>query len=182
MQAIIVLKISNYSKGYTIKPSNWNFTPEEFYEIGFISEIDTYFTKVYGRKSSAPKTIFLYEKLGSAPSQLAILDIDEIKISKYTITDFEISTIEQGSNFTSNFLVPKNDLVNAGYVNFTWDVYSENAMKFSLDLPEELKSRYNLMDILPKVSINKVTIQKQLYEKESESDPFYEFTQVSQDF
>lgn len=170
------------SPGFIIKPDGWSFSPDDFYEIGYIDAIDNYVTSISGKKNANSKTRFSYQKHGSAPTEIEVIDIDEIKLQKSKITDFEIATTTENVAYTSSFSSPLSYLAGSSFQFLQWTVKSGNSNKFALELPEELKSGNNLIADLDELRINTVTLSKTLEEKGSESDLSFELTVVSQTY
>ncbi|SFB55255.1 hypothetical protein [Algoriphagus aquimarinus] len=170
------------SPEFIIKPDFWDFNSTDFYEIGFISDIDNYITFIGGKKNPNSKTQFSYRKLGTAPSEIHVLDIDEILVPKSKISDFEVETVVAEVTYTSFFTSPLSYLNGTDFQFLLWTVISGNTTKFALELPEELKAANKLITNLDELRLSSVSISKSMYEKKSVDDQLYELAEVSQTF
>lgn len=174
---------SKGSTDFIIKPDSWSFKPKEYYEIGYINEVENYKTFVHGKKNPNSKTTFGYLKQGSISDKIEIIDIDEIQIVKPLITHFEIGTKVENAIYVTTFSSPLSFLPYPQNQFLQWTVSSGTSTKYSLDLPEELKSSNNLIANLDDLLITSQGIWKYLQEeKTSDIGLLFEYTMIKQDF
>lgn len=158
---------------FQLANNQWNSTPNEFYELGYLDEFKDYYTVVSGHKDVSAKASFLYQKTGTAPSTIELLNIDEIVISKAKITDFEFGTLVENANYNAKFNSP----LSGASAFFEWNV-SGVSTKFSLELPEELKNQNVAIANLSDLVLTRSSITKFLEKSESSE----EYTQVYQSY
>lgn len=168
---------------YVLALSTWNPIPDDFYELGYLDNIEKYETIVSGKKNPNSKASFTYQKLGSAPTEIQILDIEEIKIQKSVVTNFEYQTTLDDAQYTTTFISPLSFVspTSPDFQFLQWDVTGQSA-NFSLELPEELKNQSNLIENLNQLQLSSVSILKMLEKDNSLANETYEITEVSQDF
>lgn len=168
---------------YVLADFGYYYNQEENYELGYVDNIKTYSTLVPGKKATYPKTRFIYSKIGSSPNEITLLNIDEIKVEKRSISDFRLDTMVENAEYNIVFHSKKTQQFDIKKpTSFSWSVYS-NDPNFSISLPDELISRHPMM--LPEFSqlyLGSVIITKFLSGSSTSGLNEYESTAVQQSF
>ncbi len=135
------------------------------YKLEYIDAISTYSTIIQGRKASNPKTTFVYSKFGSPVTNMILLDVDEIIITKDKISDFQFGTKVDGALYSAGFLSSKN--ISDGQPTspfFSWSINGTDS-EFSLTIPEGLKASYPFfLSDLSHLYLSNTAIRKTLKE------------------
>ncbi|MDR7129237.1 hypothetical protein J2X69_001572 [Algoriphagus sp. 4150] len=154
---------------YILANKGFYDTKEENYKLGYISEIDTYITHITAYKAANQNLFYYYSKIGSPPDKITFLDIEEIKIAKNTISDFQFETTVEDAWYYSVGFQSTKSVINGlpSSRSFNWSINGP-ASSFSITLPEELKADhpYFLSDF-SHLYLSGVGITKKLSESNS---------------
>lgn len=164
--------------------SNLSFynAKEEHYKLGYISEIKTYATNIIAYKASNQNLIYHYSKFGSPPDKITLLDIEDIKIAKNAISDFQFeTTVENAEYYSAGFQSTKN-IFNGLPTSrsFSWSINGP-ATSFSITLPEELMAAHPFfLSDFSHLYLSSAGVTKKLGESNSSGMTESETTSINQ--
>ena len=157
---------------------------EDYYKLEYSSDFKTYATSITAYKATNQNLYYYYSKIGSPPDKIIFMNIEEVKIAKNTISDFQFeTTVEDAWHYSVGFQSSKsvtNGLPTSR--SFIWSINGP-ASSFSITLPEELKEAhpYFLSD-LSHLYLGSAGITKKINQSNSESMTEDESISVNQRF
>ncbi len=174
------LNFSNYILG------NMGFYNERdgTYKLGYVSDIKNYWTLVTANKASNEKVSYTYSKTGNPPSQITFLDIEEIKIAKNSISDFQFeTTVEDAEYYSVGFLSTKHVFDGRPTsTSFSWSINGP-ATTFSMTLPQDLIEAHPLtLSDFSHLYLSSAGITKKSSESNTEGVAESETTSINQRF
>ncbi|SFT98560.1 hypothetical protein SAMN04489724_3174 [Algoriphagus locisalis] len=143
---------------------------EDHYKLEYIGDLKTYATSITAYKAANQNLFYYYSKIGSPPDKITFLDIDDVKIAKNTISDFQFeTTVEDAWHYSVGFQSSKsvtNGLPTSR--SFIWSINGP-ASSFSITLPEELKEAHpHFLSDLSHLYLGGAGITKKINQSNSE--------------